>query len=122
MLTLNRILFPVDFSPRATATAPIAAAYARHFGAGLTLFHVLPQHCTDEQRIRAQEDLGAFAWPHFSGMTPCQALTQGDPAEEILDYASKNKVDLIMMPTHGYGPFRRIVLGSVAHRVLDGAA
>jgi nucleotide-binding universal stress UspA family protein len=45
----------------------------------------------------------------------------GDPAFEIVDYAGKNGVDLIMMPTHGYGKFRSMLLGSVAGKVLHDA-
>jgi len=41
-----------------------------------------------------------------------------DPAETILDYARKHDVDLIMMATHGRTGLARLVLGSVAGRVL----
>lgn len=91
---------------------------ARHFHAGLTLLHVLPPNPTDEHRTQAQEDLNSFAWPHFSGMSTSLAMVEGNPAEAILKYAREQRVDLIMMPTHGYGPFRRFILGSVAERVL----
>ena len=40
----------------------------------------------------------------------------GDPAREIVRYATN--ADLIMMPTHGRGPFRRFVLGSITAKVL----
>ncbi len=121
MFPPRRILFPVDFSERSIAAAPAVASFARHFHAGLTLLHVLPPRASDDLRLRAQEDLGAFGWPLFSGMNSCQALVEGDPATEILGYAHDHKVDLIMMPTHGYGPFRRFLLGSVAEKVLRGA-
>ena len=42
----------------------------------------------------------------------------GEPAKEIVQYAEKNCVDLIMMPTHGYGTFRRLLIGSVTAKVL----
>ena len=122
MFNPRRMLFPVDFSDRCAAVAPLVAAFARHFHSGLTLLHVLPPNPLDEHRIQAQEDLRAFAWPHFSGMNTCQALAEGDPADEILKYAREQRVELIMMPTHGFGPFRRFLLGSVAERVLREAA
>jgi len=118
MFNPRRMLFPVDFSDRCVAMAPVVAAFAKHFHAGLTLLHVLPPNPLDEHRVQAQEDLGAFAWPHFSGLNACQTLTEGDPADEILKYAREHKVELIMMPTRGFGPFRRFLLGSVAERVL----
>jgi len=46
------------------------------------------------------------------------AVVSGRPAEEILDYANKNQVDLIIMSTHGRSGFSRWVLGSVTDRVV----
>jgi nucleotide-binding universal stress UspA family protein len=45
-------------------------------------------------------------------------MEEGDPAHTILNYAREHSVDLIMMPTHGYGPFRSLLLGSVTAKVL----
>jgi nucleotide-binding universal stress UspA family protein len=45
----------------------------------------------------------------------------GDPAAAIIGFAESNDVDLIMMPTHGYGPFRSLLLGSVTAKVLHDA-
>jgi len=46
------------------------------------------------------------------------AAVSGRPAEEILDYANKNQVDLIIMSTHGRSGVSRWVLGSVTDRVV----
>jgi nucleotide-binding universal stress UspA family protein len=48
-------------------------------------------------------------------------VENGDPADIITEYARKEHVDLIMMPTHGHGPFRRLLLGSVTAKVLHDA-
>ena len=45
----------------------------------------------------------------------------GDPTKAITDFAHAEGVDLIVMPTHGYGPFRRLLLGSVTAKVLHDA-
>ena len=45
----------------------------------------------------------------------------GDAATTIADYARDHGVDLIMMPTHGYGKFRSLLLGSVVSKVLHDA-
>ncbi len=42
----------------------------------------------------------------------------GDAAAAISEYAANEKIDLIAMPTHGYGPFRRALLGSVTAKIL----
>ncbi len=46
-------------------------------------------------------------------------VVDGRPAEEILDYAKNNKVDLIVMTTHGKTGISRWFFGSVAQRVLQ---
>ena len=43
---------------------------------------------------------------------------RGTPAEEILDYAEDNDIDLIMMGTHGLTGVKRFLIGSVAEKVL----
>jgi nucleotide-binding universal stress UspA family protein len=48
-------------------------------------------------------------------------LLHGDPAMQIVDYARSNGSDLIMLSTHGYGPYRRFLLGSVTAKVLHDA-
>jgi len=45
-------------------------------------------------------------------------LLKGDPAECIVRVAQENAVDLIVMPTHAHGRFRRFLLGSVTAKVL----
>jgi nucleotide-binding universal stress UspA family protein len=49
-------------------------------------------------------------------------IIHGEPAEEILDYATHNKVDLIVMSTHGRSGVSRWVFGSVAERILRHSA
>jgi len=46
----------------------------------------------------------------------------GVPAEEIVRLAAEEAIDLIVMGTHGWGGFRNMVLGSVAHNVLRTAS
>ena len=48
-------------------------------------------------------------------------VENGDPAHVITEYAHKEHVDLIMMPTHGHGRFRRLLLGSVTAKVVHDA-
>jgi nucleotide-binding universal stress UspA family protein len=45
----------------------------------------------------------------------------GEPAQIITNFARGSKVDLIMMPTRGYGPFRSLLLGSITAKVLHDA-
>ena len=52
------------------------------------------------------------------GITVNSVMAEGDAASQILDYASKNKVDLIIMSTHGSSGVVRWMLGSVADRIV----
>ncbi len=49
------------------------------------------------------------------------AGTGGDPAEEILGYAQRHPIDLIVVGTQGRTGVSRVLLGSVAERVVRGA-
>jgi nucleotide-binding universal stress UspA family protein len=52
------------------------------------------------------------------GITVKTAVARGSAANEILDYAKKNGIDLIIMTTHGSSGLVRWALGSVADRVV----
>jgi nucleotide-binding universal stress UspA family protein len=72
-------------------------------------------HVTDELR----DYLIAEAHPlERVGIRYHAAVGFGDPAEEIIRYAEKEKVDLIVMATHGHTGLARLVFGSVAGRVV----
>jgi nucleotide-binding universal stress UspA family protein len=45
-------------------------------------------------------------------------ILEGNPAEEIIDFAEKNDIDLIVMGTHGITGIPRFLLGSVAENVV----
>jgi nucleotide-binding universal stress UspA family protein len=59
--------------------------------------------------------------PEFQGLTVQRIAEIGDPAAVITRFARTEGADLIMMPTHGYGPFRSLLLGSVTAKVLHDA-
>jgi nucleotide-binding universal stress UspA family protein len=54
------------------------------------------------------------------GISACIDVAFGRPAEEIIDYAERNGMDLIVMSTHGRSGLSRWILGSVADKVLHG--
>ena len=56
----------------------MAIEMAQFYRADITLLHVLPPNPLDAHRTEAQEDLNAFAWPHFAGISTCQALAEGE--------------------------------------------
>lgn len=131
MLSIRHILFPVDFSDRSYATVPYVAAKARDFGAKVSMLAVVrPVILTgmeaasaafvdpEELRFAVQSRLDEFAPDAFEGVDLERIAVVGDPADAIIEFAHLHQTDLIMMPTHGYGPFRRLLLGSVTAKVL----
>jgi nucleotide-binding universal stress UspA family protein len=67
---------------------------------------------------QAQKDLDQSLRQELDGIAVKRLLLTGDPAREIVQAARDEKVDLIVMSTHGHGVFYRFLLGSVAAKVL----
>jgi len=127
----KHILFPVDFSEQNRGIAPYVVCMARRYQACVTMLHAvdLPvmaytdgsvysvmdvQGMIDEGKQRVE----SFLKDEFQDVPTTRLALEGDPARQIEEYAGKEKADLIMMPTHGYGPFRRFLLGSVTAKAL----
>lgn len=122
MFPPRKILFPVDFSERSMAVVPTAEAFARKFDSELTLMHVKNPAALYDPAMKPETRLKEFASrKEFSGIQVRTMLSSGDPADAIVRFAHDVKSDLILMPTHGYGPFRRFLLGSVTLKVLHDA-
>jgi nucleotide-binding universal stress UspA family protein len=131
MRPIKHILFPVDFSERCGSTAPYVASMARRLGAKITLLNAVQPYWygametpaplivdVDEIKQAQERDLKESFIDEFAGISVDRHVIVGDASEVIKEFAEKNAVDLVMMPTHGYGPFRQFLLGSVAAKVL----
>jgi nucleotide-binding universal stress UspA family protein len=128
MMELKQILFPVDFSAQSRAVAPFVTAMAKCLGADVVALHVVEippsfAEMVEKERIEseARAELDRFVAEELSGASVTAQLLHGDAAGGIVTYANEHDVDLIMMPTHGYGPFRAVLLGSVTAKVLHDA-
>lgn len=71
-------------------------------------------------RLRDQEEehLQEFAREQFPDLKCRVLMEDGDPATIIQEIAQRDGMDLIMMPTRGFGTFRRLLLGSATAKVL----
>jgi nucleotide-binding universal stress UspA family protein len=132
MVSIKHILFPVDFSPQATQIAPFVRALAERFAARITLLAVaaptfdmvaaghVPRIGPDptQSRVALQSRLAHALVGAFGDLPIERAVDAGDPALRIARYANAHAADLIMMPTHGVGLFRSLLIGSVTTRVL----
>src|SRR5204863_2910646 len=123
----KHILFPVDFSNRCYAARPFVQSVAQRFHSRLTLMHVIQTpvgwYGGMEAAYPVMLDVPAMIEDgrkrlnsFFESLEPSgigKVIAHGDPAAQIVRYAERNDVDLIMMPTHGCGKFRSLLLGSV---------
>jgi nucleotide-binding universal stress UspA family protein len=125
MFPPEKILFPVDFSERCTAAARMAEIFTGHFQAELTLVHVVePLTYNDvpvDLNALGERQLSGYLVEELKQFDVKRVLLTGDPSSQILEYAKSQGFDLIMLPTHGYGTFRRLILGSVTGNVLHDA-
>jgi len=70
---------------------------------------------------QVEKELETFLAGELAGTEAKRVVLEGDPARQIVEYAHAENVGLIVMPTHGYGPFRQFILGSITAKVLHDA-
>jgi nucleotide-binding universal stress UspA family protein len=129
VIRIEKILYATDFSSYSNQAYFHAVALAENHGASLTvLFVYTPDMITpgsegDETADRRywQNQLEQIR-PVDPRITVRHVLLQGDPAEEIVRYGRDAAVDLIVMGTHGRTGLERLLMGSVAERVLRDAS
>jgi nucleotide-binding universal stress UspA family protein len=135
---MRKILVTTDLSEDSFAAFPAAQEIASKFGSSITLLAVVedpsrvafayamelpvvPDHQLHQQRIeRVKLELAALREKYFSG-TPggCQVIDAATPiATEIATCAAREAVDLIVISSHGRSGISRLLLGSVAERVM----
>jgi nucleotide-binding universal stress UspA family protein len=131
---IEKILFPVDFSPACAAMAPYVRRAADLFASQVTLVHIVDlashngfelyvrsrQEIADEHQSIAEDKLKSFLESEFPPATSRRILCAGEPASQIAAIARTGGFDLIVMPTHA-GRFRRMLLGSTTAKVLNDA-
>lgn len=127
-LSPSTVVVPIDFSGE-SAGAIQAALEVVEDASRLHLVHVLLPldaispgvllgDISDESRKdKVSENLAKLAEKNGAAAAH-RAVLFGPPAIEITDYARLQKADLIVIPSHGYHGLKRLVLGSVAERVI----
>jgi nucleotide-binding universal stress UspA family protein len=140
MSRFQRILVPVDFSAESLQALHYGCAFARHDRASLDLLHavenvapltfggvetvstVAGQYAHEAQAAaRASlEKIVPPAWTH--GLSVERHAIPGTTAETILEHARSRHIDLICIGTHGRGGVTRMLLGSVAEKIVQRAA
>ena len=128
----KKILCPVDFSSRSDAALDYASSLASESEALLFILHVDEGSVT---YVPGYDDVGYFPeapvnWEQeqrdrLSRVTPTvedvefeTRYLSGKPENEVLDFADREDVDLIVMGTHGRTGVARLLMGSVAEAVV----
>jgi nucleotide-binding universal stress UspA family protein len=134
---MKEILVAVDFSRDARAALEQGIRLASAFGARLTLLHVVydpadaPGFYTAKKAGKkvlrnleesAAQMMEAFVAEHLpQGEGFRTRIVRGLPAAQILQVVEELKADLIVMGTHGRSGLKRLMLGSVADKVIRSA-
>jgi nucleotide-binding universal stress UspA family protein len=141
MMTFARILVPTDFSDCSQPACDATVKLAKTFGSTVELLHVqeppvwqgfvipelvvtMPDESTGSLgefvRTRSQRALELLAERlQRAGVANVRQRTEvGEPGTVILRIAEEDHFDLIIMGTHGRKGFERLVMGSVAERVV----
>lgn len=139
---IKQVITPIDFSENAPLIAESAAYVAGSFKASLCLIFVVqnfadysgffvPQinapDLVQELFASAEERMDKFCQDNEAsykvlGVTALSSkILIGDVAEQIIDYAIKEKGNLIVMGTHGYKGLEKIMFGSIADKVVKAA-
>lgn len=130
----KHILVPVDLNEKGFGDKALQQAiwHAKQANATLHLLNVLPgihmsmvatyfpkdAAAKMKQDVRAQ--LTAFAEQHIGDAVPYQLhVAEGKPYSTILDYAKQLRADLIVMPSHKRSKLDKVMLGSVASKVVE---
>lgn len=133
-LKINKILVPIDFSDYSKSSLRYASGFAQHFGASLILIYVVepiiypPDFSMGQIAIptpdiemdkRAAEELDKLVEKDIpKDLTIKKIIKTGKPFVEIIETASDEDVDLIIIATHGHSGVEHILFGSTAEKVV----
>jgi len=133
-MEIKSILFPTDFSEGASQALQYAVDMSKRYGAKLYLVHIIYDvvkatgwyipHVSTDQMYKdieegAKKELERFGIEELSGVKDLErSVRLGVPHEEIINFAKKNKIDIIIMGTHGRKGIDRMLFGSTASQVV----
>lgn len=131
---IERVLAPIDFSEFTEAAIDYAVELAQTYGARIDLVHVVNDasfpgvYGMDAQPLAlekmeegAQEALEDLVHEHIGFEDVRVAVEVGHPAGRIAGYAEEEDIDLIVIPSHGRSGLKRMLMGSVAEKVVRSA-
>ena len=134
MKEITKILVPVDFSENSRKILKSARSVADKFSAGLVLVFVvqtledysgffvphLPlDQLAEEMFVAAEKKMANFIEDNIDSPDSVESkVIAGDVAAEILRFAERDDIGMIVMGTHGYKGMERMLFGSVAEQIV----
>ncbi|MHB1687194.1 MAG: universal stress protein [Ignavibacteriaceae bacterium] len=133
MVDYKNILVPTDFSANSVEALEFGHLLAKQNKAILHVLHIIepvynPNQILDDfnekrfeqsRYLDAEEELRRFINKVSSqGVDIIEALNSGKPYEQILNYSRKNRIDLIVIASHGWTGLSHLITGNVANKVL----
>ena len=130
---MKNILVPFDFSPFANLAFEKAKEIAKKFDSKITLLSVIgsdidtsgmdwerAQEAHDEEEFNVTAELNKIKESSSDKDLDVSVNLVHDPSpsEGIISFAKSNKIDLIIMGSHGRSGVKKLVLGSVASKVV----
>lgn len=133
MENIRKILVPTDGSNCSLRAAELAIRLAKIFRAEILAIYVIDTVILEEiakiaEREVAEKELKEKGERYLNyiirsaekeGLKVETLLTKGEPYDKIVQYAKSSGVDLIVMGTYGRRGAERILIGSVAERVIE---
>ncbi len=131
---IKKVLVPVDFSDYSKSSLRYAVNFAKHFNADLYLVYVVepmvypPDFSMGQIAIpsidvemdkRAVEELNNLAKKEIPAEIKSKVIVKtGKPFIEIIETASSENIDLIIIATHGHTGIEHVLFGSTAEKVV----
>ncbi len=128
LFSQDRILVPTDFSEKSLQAVRDTVAFAEKASAVHVVYvlkaleatdpGVIWETVNDDQRKMTIQKLFDEKFPshEYAGLN--FSIEKGDPTNEIIDYAEKHQIELIVMPSRGHSGISRFFMGSTAERVI----
>lgn len=138
---MKKVLIAIDYNPVSEKVAEAGYDLAQKMGAQVCLIHVMddigyystpfptfmgyegytmaPDLNVAEELRNIGKDYLDSAARHLKDETVKTYMGEGDTANSILDFATEWKADLIVMGTHSHSVLEKILLGTVASKVLE---
>jgi nucleotide-binding universal stress UspA family protein len=133
-MKVERILFPTDFSEGSSLALRSAVDMAKMYNAKLHIVHVVydfakvtgshvPHISADElykeMNSWAQKEIDRCCLEETRDLPNVEkTVIEGIPYEELIKFAEKEQIDLIVIGTYGRSGLERFIFGSTAERVV----